>query len=441
MRIFNTTIIFLFLFYFPINFFATGARVTQLFITNQQEEYRHVFLYNSPGKVQLETTYILENNTWVRQNQTEWFYEGENCIKQVERIFENGIWQNVNEVQSLYNRLNHKTMEQISGYVDGEKIPFRKISFEYSAGILSKINEYIVGSNDDQLAISSEFFYNDGKVIQQITKNHLTNTSDSAYVLFFTYDTGGNIKTQLVKNKIQDEYVNTDSITWFYNSDGTLASQRSKVWSEKNQAWENSQLINYEYDAASNLISETYQQWSGMYWENAYRYEYIYDNNVQTKRTLMTQLYREWRNVLSINYSDFVDNRARLIESEYDFWGGNQGELTQSYIPFLFNDELVIRKAESIRVNYDNVFISTDIDGASINIHVYPNPSDGVFYVSTEKCEILSWTVYNLKGQNIRSHIQKDHTGVIDITDVVNGVYILYIQTTVGDKQFKLIKQ
>jgi len=58
-----------------------------------------------------------------------------------------------------------------------------------------------------------------------------------------------------------------------------------------------------------------------------------------------------------------------------------------------------------------------------------------------KKHEILSWSVYDLKGQLIRSHVQRYNTGVVDITEQQNGIYILRVETTMGYQQQKLIKQ
>jgi len=81
-------------------------------------------------------------------------------------------------------------------------------------------------------------------------------------------------------------------------------------------------------------------------------------------------------------------------------------------------------------------------DGNSVKfIPVYPNPSDGIFYINTRKYIIKSWTVTDLSGQMIKSQIQSFLSGVIDITDVPKGIYILHVSTT--DEQFiqKLIKE
>ena len=418
--------------------FASDTKITKLFITNQGKEYRHTFYYDLSGKVLFETRYIASGyDGWSPQSQTEWIYS-ENSVSQIERTYD-GAFKDVAEIVTQYNGVE-KTEEITYRYVSNVRTPVKKNTFNYSGGVLSESREYIFQGGVEQLSVLNTFTYDNGKTMQQSAGVYNSGVLDSTFISTFTYDLSGNIKTQAVKKKIGSDYQNTDSITWFYDTAGKLASQRLKKWSVKNSNWENTQIINYEYDS-NNLVAETYQQWAGMYWENIYRYEYLYKNDVLIKNTLKSLLYKEWRDLISINYSDFQDNKAREVSSEYGFWGGEKGEPTASYIPFAFNDELRIMQAESIRVSYNDLATNTNTSNSDLLIKVYPNPSDGIFYLSTEKHEILSWNIYNLKGQLMRSHVQTYNSGVIDITDLQDGMYILRVETTLGYQQQKLIKQ
>ena len=97
--------------------FATETRITQLFITDKGTEYRHTFLYNASGNIQLETKYIQSaNDVWLRQSQTEWFYTSDAIIQQ-ERVFENGGWKNTNELETRYHSTGERQEEIIYHYV------------------------------------------------------------------------------------------------------------------------------------------------------------------------------------------------------------------------------------------------------------------------------------------------------------------------------------
>jgi len=97
-----------------------------------------------------------------------------------------------------------------------------------------------------------------------------------------------------------------------------------------------------------DLKSETYQRWKTQFWVNDLRYDYKYDSsNKLLKKILFKEVYNDWRGLITINYSDFTNNKANTIESVYDFWGVTTGELTTSYIPFVFNTEMTIQKAKT----------------------------------------------------------------------------------------------
>jgi hypothetical protein len=210
--------------------------------------------------------------------------------------------------------------------------------------------------------------------------------------------------------------------------------------------WENTQMIDYQYTDNSQLLSETYQRWNSMFWENDIKYDYQYDsNNLLLKKTISTPIYNDWRGLLSVNYSNFTMNKANDVTSTFEFWGGNTGSLTTSYIPYMFNDVPSIQKGESIHISYlpvDDTGLFTPVDNNTLKyIPVYPNPSDGIYYINTQNYNIKSWTVSDLKGQVLKIQIQSFQSGAIDITDFPKGIYILRVTTQDEQMIQKLIKQ
>jgi len=344
-----------------------------------------------------------------------------------------------------YNSFGEKIEETTFQYVSGVRMPTRRILYGYSNGRLATVSEFTYPNSVERLSIAHSFVYDRGLVVRQNTEVYDAGILDFTLVSHFTYDSSDRIETHVVRKRINDVYQNTNSTTWFYNEAGQLISQRSKTWNERGAYWENSQRIDFEYDANGNLIAENYLQWSGMHWQNIYRYEYQYENGVQIRRTLQTYLHRDWRDLISIHYDDFHSNRAREVWAEYNFWGGNAGELAVSHIPFMFNDEMTIRRAERIRVSYDEIPTNGGVGTGTGNldslIRIFPNPSDGIFYLNTETHEILSWKVFSPNGQMLKQHVQRFHTGVIDLTELPSGIYILQVETTAGTQQQRLIKR
>ena len=418
--------------------FATETRITQLFITNGGQEYRHTFLYDDFGYVRLETKYILPDNDTLRHSQIEWTRSA-SVVTQRERVFENNAWRDIHLIETQYNAQGLRIEESFFQYVSGVRTPVKRVQYEYQNGGLVEFREFRFENNVWLPALVNWFNRNNNVLTQRTTG------ISTAFVSRITYDTQGRPQAMLVQREIGSELHNTDSITWFYNDNGQLFSQRSRRWNEQGGYWENSQKVNFEYDLAGNLIAETYLQWSGMHWQNIYRREFQYnENNVQIRRTLQGHIHRDWRNMISIHYSDIHNGRARKMESRFDFWGGNTGELTPSYIPFYFNNKLVIRRAERIIVSFEELPPTTlpEINlPDELVIRVYPNPSDGRFYLNSAQHEILSWRVFSLTGQPVKSDAQRTHSTVIDLTGLPTGVYVLQVQTTIGTQQQRLVKR
>ncbi|MBP7368351.1 MAG: T9SS type A sorting domain-containing protein, partial [Paludibacteraceae bacterium] len=159
---------------------------------------------------------------------------------------------------------------------------------------------------------------------------------------------------------------------------------------------------------------------------------------------LYLPIYNEWRKIITINYNNYEKGVSNVLESKYNFWGGKTDTYISSDIPFLFNNEIEIRKAHRIELGY-TTFVDTITDTSNpYQNHknlVYPNPSDGIFYLDTRHYKIQSFKVSNLSGKVMIAQNQADGTGVIDLTDLPRGIYLLKIQTPDNQLVQKIIKK
>ncbi len=76
-----------------------------------------------------------------------------------------------------------------------------------------------------------------------------------------------------------------------------------------------------------------------------------------------------------------------------------------------------------------------NLDEADTKLIVYPNPSDGVFNVSTD--QIITVSLSTLAGEIIL----KTRENRIDLTNRASGIYILNVQTPSEIKTFKIVKK
>jgi hypothetical protein len=421
--------------------------ITEMRVVDNDTVFRYLYLYDDLGNKVLETKFYQQDSTWIRKSLNEWVYTGTKCNTQRERSWTTSGWQTTYTIDYEYlgDQLNFETHNI---YTNGVPALSRKIDFQYDAATLKSKKEYSRQSNAWALQLETDFAYlQNGKTDSIKTINYQSGAINNQNLSTFAYNPDGTLNSQILQERVGQNWVNLEMMNWYYTPNTTaVASVRNKKWLPETIGWENTQIIYYQYDDQLDVLSETYQRWNTQFWENDLRYDYQYDTNHQLlNKTLSKQVYNDWRGLISINYSDFVNNKANTVESKYDFWGGTTGEFTTSYIPYVFNTEMTIQKGKSIHISYEPVTdtgLSTPGTGNALKfIPVYPNPSDGIFYINTGKYELKSWTVTDLNGQVVKSQVQSFISGVIDLTDVPKGIYILQV-TTVNERLIqKLIKE
>lgn len=421
--------------------------ITELIVTDTDSTYRYLYLYDTNGNKVVETKSIQKDNSWLRYSQIEWFYQGNKCVTQRENRWRNNKWEISYDID--YQYVNGKIATELhQSYTNGTVSPVKKIDFSYSATILTFNKEYKRTGDQWTLAMQTNFTY----TLAGNTDSVSTTVFDSGvikdqFLIINKYNANGTIANQLTKKKNNaDEWINSELVNYFYQTGSTnLQSQRNKKWNFEISDWENVQRIDNRYDNSNRMISETYQRWKLMFWENDIRYDYVYENNNLVKKALSLPIYHQWRAVISINYSDFNGKMANLIESQFDFWGGNTGDFTTSFIPFVFNNEPEIQKGTRVKLNYLPVLDTTATTVELINFKrefpVYPNPSTGIYYMNTQEFKIISWSVMDLNGRVLKKQNNLVQSGIIDITNLSKGIYVLSVSCE--DQQIiqKLIKE
>ena len=420
--------------------------ITELKVFGNDTTFRYVFLYNEAGKKTLETKYFVQGNLWVRLSQVEWLYNAGICTNQIERIWKDSDWKNSYKIDFLYvNGVFDSEVHSV--YTDGSENPFKKFVCEYSGSTLTSKKEFSYTNNTWNTNLQTDYKYSpESKVDSLLISAYKSGNVVQQFRMKNFYNSVGLLSSQLetVKDPANN-WVNSQLINWFYTPSSTnIMSERTKKWNSEYGLWENYQRTDYEYNSANKLISETYQYWKTMFWQSDLRYDYMYDiNGNEIKKTVSQPIYNQWRSLISINYSDFNENKSNLMESKYEFWGGNTGELVTSFIPYDFNNELAIQKGKKLVISYSAVS-DTITSPPSVKVHsikIYPNPSDGIYYFNMEEYAVQSWIITDLSGRIVKSHSQSVSSGVIDITEVPKGMYVLKVMTKDGQLTQKLMKE
>ncbi len=420
--------------------------ITEVQVTDTDSTYRYLYYYNDYKEKTLETKYVLKGDEWVRRNQTEWLYSNGLCTLQRMNRWNNNNWETFYHIIYEYSNGNLiKVTHQ--NVVNGNTILISKSECSYNQHLLTNKTDYNWSGDYWIKTLNTDYLYNEKDLAEQITiYRYSSGFLSGVSKINFSYNDSAKVINQLFSEKTDTSWVNVTKSETYYLPDGKIkSSEIQKSWDKTSNKWVNSQNVFYTYDSANRLTEELYQSWKNVFWENElqYRYEYNSDGAVLKKETCLP-VYDDFRTVSSINYTDFKYSRASLIKSNIEFWGGDAGTVISTFIPFQFNQETIIRKAGQIKISYipvSDTGISNVKNNLSGEIRVYPNPSKGIFYFDSQQVDVNQWLVTDLSGKTLMRKNQQERSGVIDLGDFNQGIYLLYVVTPQGVRVQKLIRE
>ena len=427
--------------------FSDNLKVTEMIVSENDSTFRYTYAYDSFGQKVLENQEFQQNSDWVRYKQTEYQYSGQLCVKQIERSYENSTWVQHYVIDYIYE--NELIVSEIhTKFNASESTPVKKIEYVYVLSKMNNKNSYSWVLNSWKRSEETDYLYfGNGQLQNSTITSYNADTISNQYTNKFSYDSNSRLTCQTISQKSQDglSWINSDSINWIYvENTSFILSQRMKKWNIGDSNWVNTQRIDYVYDNSNKLLSETYQSWNLMFWSDVVKYSYEYNDVASlVKTSVFLPKYNQWRSNRFVTYSNFNDNKSNLLESRFDFWGGTQNELVSCYIPFNFNDELIIKKAKTIDITRGiYTSIATAVDSQFVKlVDVYPNPSDGVFYINMHQDQLLNWTISDLNGRLLKKSPNIALSNVLDLSDFEPGIYFIKVVSNKTSLSLKLLKK
>lgn len=397
--------------------------------------FKYTYFYDDYRNKVMENKYYLKENASHPLTRTEWVYQGVNCIQQREQKWLNNNWETFFLINTFYAD-NSKVEETYISVSDNVERVEKVIVNTYVDNYLESTRYYQGNKSDNKLIHELLFNYNNNGVVQrQQIRGFQLPEANSSHILKYIYQESGVLDSLILFNQIQDEHIKKSLTTYLYDKHtGKLSSQIQKRWNELAAKWENETKTEFVYDDINNITSEIYSNHSGLSWIPNTKYDYVYDDNGLLQTKIMFQpIYREWRRIYTIEYSDIANNQPNLMESKYNFWGGNTGDNMNNFIPFYFNNEMQIMRASRMEIKY---ILETTVKSLfeSDWLKIYPNPSTGVFYISTQDYFIESWEVFNVNGMMVKSEINRFRTGVVDLTSLPDGMYLIKALTNTNQQ-------
>ena len=128
--------------------------------------------------------------------------------------------------------------------------------------------------------------------------------------------------------------------------------------------------------------------------------------------------------MLGVNATSYTDNS---VNQEGDYY----------YRLYAYYGEWDCTSSPANRHYYPNVFelhvyySPTGVEENEVLLKVYPNPTKGIIMVEAEGMSQVS--VYNTLGQCVMQKNVEGGQAVLDLQDVVSGLYLLRVKTTDGE--------
>jgi hypothetical protein len=378
----------------------------------------------------MEVKHIVRGTVSEPRIQTEWIYDKQQCVMQRTRHMINGQWVTKSTIETIFD--GNLKLKEIYREVVGEIEKITKaVVFQYENQILKSALTY--PENPDLTLPKRElsYIYNESDSIAELRIRIFQDTTRIEYKSRYTYNDQGRVDSVVVTQHNDSVLISSNLSLHYYNEQGKLRMQVQKNWNQAASRWINAARLEYNYHETGLLTEEIYASHSGMFWKPEIRYTYSYDDSgLLTGKIMFQPVYKEWRRFFTVDYADNINNRPSLMESKYNFWGGNTGDYVSTFIPFYFNDEIMQLKADKVKLSYIIDTTTTNNIGENPTLAVYPNPSDGIFYISTQSHEVKSWEVFNMGGTLMKSAVNQFHTGVVDISGLPPGAYLLRVRTS-----------
>lgn len=425
-----------------LNLFAESKPlVREVKIYRPDSVFRHTYYFDEFKNKVVENKFLIENNASIPLTRTEWIYDGLNCISQRESKWINGVWLSYYKITSEYSG-NNKIKEEFISVTNGNDKTEKTIITSYSGDKVSQVITY-KGKQSDNLILKSDVYdySSNKKIIQDVSG---INSGDSVSHFRYIYSYGNDsVLDSLLLSEVQNGTGSPLQLsTYFYDqSTGNLKSQVLKNWNSKSLRWENFTKCEYVYNNSNSINKEIYYQYTTLFWTPVLKYEYQYDSIGHLKSKIhFNSIYDEWRKISTILYSDIRNDQPNLMESRYNFWGGTTGDFSTVFIPYYFNDEITQAKASKIEINYFiDTTVITNFQENGNSIRIYPNPSNGIFYISTQNFYIEGWELYDLSGMLLKKETNKFNSGIIDLTGMPDGVYIVKAKSSENEQLIQKI--
>jgi hypothetical protein len=227
-----------------------------------------------------------------------------------------------------------------------------------------------------------------------------------------TYDGSGYLTNQLVQlwDGSSSSWNNNEQFSYTNNGNGTVQQNIKQSWNPSSSTWMNSERLSYTHNGSNQVLTLTYENWSGGAWINYLKSTNSYDGSGYLTNNVF-QLWdsssSSWKNSSQTNYMNNVN-------------GTTQQLIQQSWLPtgaWSNSQRATFTYANSTGIHESN----------EIPFHFFPNPTSGILNIVLTS--LSEYEVFNINGQRVA---QGKTQGQIDITNLPTGSYQIFITNDDG---------
>ena len=392
---------------------------------------------NAKQHVWIEQDWL--NEEWVNVSRDITNYENDNITDATFQDWAGNDWINDSRISYTYNTKGQITNYLYEIYENSMWSVYMKMDYFYEGDNLVKTDMYADDEGELVLSASNRFSYNAkgllvldefyqimGGVEMLFTKNEYSYDAKDREIEAISF----------MLDFMTSELIENEKTTTFYENNSNNPSIIVEYsWIEED--WLESMRTRYAYNAADYQIEEIQQMWNDD-WENWQRTETLRNNN-NYETQVINQLWNgsDWENNSKLLYEYNNDDLTREV---YQLWNAGDWENTDETLYYYDNDGLYlilervwssedwVNSSRYLREGASSVNISSN----TVNIDVYPNPTQSVLNVafSLEHSSYVKANIYSMDAKSnttvINGFFEKGtQNEVIELSNLTNGTYII----------------